>query len=202
MTEETQNNEQQEPGTGKALGLFIFDFVKVFIIAVAVIVPIRWFLFQPFVVTGDSMRPNFQDGDYLIIDEISYRFRGPSRGDVIVFRFPNDESQFFIKRIVGLPNDRVVTENGRVKIYNQERQEGFVMDEPYLPNNNLTYGNADLKLGNDEFFVLGDNRLSSSDSRIWGVLPRRDVVGRVFLRIFPVNQLQAFSPPVYNAATP
>ncbi|MDP3994031.1 MAG: signal peptidase I [Candidatus Doudnabacteria bacterium] len=192
----------QNPKTWAAVGLFVFDFIKIFVIAVAIIVPIRWFLFQPFVVTGDSMRPNFQDGDYLIIDEISYRFREPDRGDVIVLRFPNDESQFFIKRIVGLPNDRVVVENGKVEIYNTEHPQGLVLQEPYLPSNNLTYGNLDMTLGQDEFFVLGDNRLSSSDSRIWGTLPREDVVGRVFLRIFPLPRLQAFSPPAYNPAAP
>lgn len=192
----------REPDTWTAVWLFTFDFIKIFIFAVAIIVPIRWFLFQPFVVTGDSMRPNFQDGDYLIIDEISYRFRGPDRGDVIVLRFPNDESQFFIKRIVGLPNDRVVIENGKVKIYNSEHSQGFVLAEQYLPSNNLTYGNLNMTLGADEFFVLGDNRLSSSDSRIWGTLPRRDIVGRVFLRIFPLPRLQGFSSPAYNPATP
>jgi len=192
----------QNSKTWAAVGLFALDFIKVFIIAVAIIVPIRWFLFQPFVVTGDSMRPNFQNGDYLIIDEISYRFREPHRGDVIVLRFPNDESQFFIKRIIGLPNDRVVIENGKVKIYNSEHSQGFVMEEQYLPSNNLTYGNLDLTLDKDDFFVLGDNRLSSSDSRIWGTLPQRDIVGRVFLRIFPLPRLQAFSPPVYNPAAP
>ena len=192
----------QNSKTWAAVGLFALDFIKVFIIAVAIIVPIRWFLFQPFVVTGDSMRPNFQDGDYLIIDEISYRFREPHRGDVIVLRFPNDESQFFIKRIIGLPNDRVVIENGKVKIYNSEHSQGFVMEEQYLPSNNLTYGNLDLTLDKDDFFVLGDNRLSSSDSRIWGTLPQRDIVGRVFLRIFPLPRLQAFSPPVYNPEAP
>jgi len=192
----------QNSKTWAAVGLFALDFIKVFIIAVAIIVPIRWFLFQPFVVTGDSMRPNFQNGDYLIIDEISYRFREPHRGDVIVLRFPNDESQFFIKRIIGLPNDRVVIENGKVKIYNSEHSQGFVMEEQYLPSNNLTYGNLDLTLDKDDFFVLGDNRLSSSDSRIWGTLPQRDIVGRVFLRIFPLPRLQAFSPPVYNPEAP
>ena len=192
----------QNSKTWAAVGLFALDFIKVFIIAVAIIVPIRWFLFQPFVVTGDSMRPNFQNGDYLIIDEISYRFREPHRGDVIVLRFPNDESQFFIKRIIGLPNDRVVIENGKVKIYNSEHSQGFVMEEQYLPSNNLTYGNLDLTLDKDDFFVLGDNRLSSSDSRIWGTLPQKDIVGRVFLRIFPLPRLQAFSPPVYNPEAP
>ena len=116
----------QDPGTMQkpdrstigSIGLFIFDFLKVFVIAMAIIIPVRWFLFQPFVVTGDSMRPNFQDGNYLIIDELTYHLRQPERGEVIVLKFPNDTSQYFIKRIVGLPGERIVIDGGHVTIYN------------------------------------------------------------------------------------
>lgn len=205
MTEEKQ--EQTESPNGKlsafgAVGLFIFDFLKVFVIAVAIIIPIRWFLFQPFVVTGDSMRPNFQNGNYLIIDELTYRFREPSRGEVLVLRFPNDPSQFFIKRIVGLPGDRIVIENGHVTIFNQEHPDGTTLDEKYLPSNNITYGNVDRKLGPNEYFMLGDNRLSSSDSRIWGPLNRKDIVGRVYVRVFPLKEFDLFTAPVFSPATP
>jgi signal peptidase I len=181
-----------------AFGLFLFDFVKVFIVALAVIIPIRYFLFQPFVVTGDSMRPNFEDGNYLIVDEITYHFRQPQRGEVVVMRFPNDPSQFFIKRIIALPKERVVIENGHVTIYSPDNSQGMVLGEKYLPNNNLTYGNTDRTLGEDDFFVLGDNRLSSSDSRIWGPLPRQYIVGRVYLRLFPVKSFHLFTAPEFS----
>ena len=178
---------------------FFFDFLKVFVMAVAIIIPVRWFLFQPFVVTGDSMRPNFHDGNYLIIDELTYRFRQPERGEVVVMRFPKDTSQFFIKRIVGLPGEHLVIRDGRVTIYNTEHPSGFTLDESYLPSQNITYGNIDRKLDPDEFFVLGDNRLSSSDSRIWGVLPRQDIVGRVYLRLYPVKDIDLYlSAPSYS----
>lgn|SRR3989338_851764 len=201
-------NQNTKPGRASsvgllgAVGLFIFDFFKVFIIAIAIIVPVRWFLFQPFVVTGDSMRPNFHDGNYLIIDEISYRLREPARGEVVVLRFPNDPSQFFIKRIIGLPGERIVIEKGKVKIYSQTYSEGLVLNEEYLPNNDSTYGNIDFKLGGDEYFVLGDNRLSSSDSRIWGPLERKYVVGRVYIRVLPVGDFSLFSVPAYSPANP
>ena len=197
---ETQRETQPngEIGTGAAIGLFIFDFLKVFLIAVAIIVPIRWFLFQPFVVTGDSMRPNFHDGNYLIVDELSYRLREPGRGEVIVLRFPNETSQFFIKRIVGLPGERVVIENGKVIIYNEDHPNGLALEEGYLPNNNQTYGNIDRKLGDLEYFVLGDNRLASSDSRIWGPLKKSDIVGRVYIRILPVGDFRVFPTPAYS----
>lgn len=193
----TENENVNRLGTFGAISLFIFDFLKVFIVAVAIIIPIRWFLFQPFVVTGDSMEPNYSDGNYLIVDEISYRIREPGRGEVVVLRFPNDPSQFFIKRIIALPGERVTIENGRVRVFNDHDQDGLLLDEVYLPSNNITYGNIDRVLKNDEYFVLGDNRLSSSDSRIWGALNRKYVVGRVYLRVFPVNDFEIFKTPNY-----
>ena len=200
----TDGAKPQGAGSGawSAISLFVFDFLKVFIIAVAIIIPVRWFLFQPFVVTGDSMRPNFDDGNYLIIDELSYRFREPMRGEVLVLRFPGDPSQFFIKRTVGLPGERVVIENGQVTIYNQAAPEGQLLAESYLSNSNITYGNIDRILGPDEYFVLGDNRLSSSDSRIWGPLPRKDIVGRVYLRVFPLKKFEIYSSPVFSLSSP
>ncbi|TSA44680.1 signal peptidase I [bacterium] len=193
----------EPPKSGRSqIWPFIADFLKVFLIALAIIVPVRWFLFQPFVVTGDSMKPNFHDGDYLIIDEITYRIRPPGRGEVIVMRFPNDPSQFFIKRIVGLPGERVVIENGRVTIYDSKNPKGIVLNESYLPNNNVTYGNIDVTLDGQDFFVLGDNRLSSSDSRIWGALPRKDIVGRVYVRALPLPDFKLFANQNYNFSTP
>jgi len=202
MSEEKSNNPEQpaspQPEGFEPLRYFFFDFLKVFLMAVAIIIPVRYFLFQPFVVTGDSMRPNFHDGNYLIIDELTYRLRTPARGEVVVMRFPKDPSQFFIKRIVGLPDERVVVKDGRVTIYNNEHLSGLILNEPYLSANNITYGNIDKKLAASEYFVLGDNRLSSSDSRVWGTLPKDDIVGRVYLRLLPVREFGLFVPaPVY-----
>lgn len=200
MEIEKEQNAPEEVSSWVAVRLFVLDFIKVFVIAVAIIIPIRWFLFQPFVVTGDSMLPNYQDGNYLIIDEISYRFREPMRGEVVVLRFPGDPSQFFIKRLVGLPNERVVIEGGHVTVYDGSKEQ--VLDEEYLPNNNLTYGNIDRRLGADEYLVLGDNRLSSSDSRVWGPLKRKDIVGRVYVRLFPLKEFDFFAPPRYDLILP
>lgn len=193
-------DEERQPETMRTIGLFALDFLKVFIIAVAVIVPVRWFLFQPFVVTGDSMRPNFHSGNYLIIDELSYRLRDPARGEVVVLRFPNDPSQFFIKRLVGLPGERIVVDNGQVTIFDKGGSAGRVLQENYLPASSVTYGRIDRQLSADEYFVLGDNRLSSSDSRIWGPLKRKDIIGRVYLRLFPIRELQIFSQSGFSAS--
>lgn len=185
---------------------FVWDFLKVILIALAIIIPIRYFLFQPFVVSGSSMEPNFSNGQYLIIDEITYRFRQPQRGEVLVIRFPEDRKQFFIKRIIGLPGEQIKIDNGRVTISNTDNPNGAVADETYLPNQGLTFphstnlvgGKTILTLKDDEYFMLGDNRLASSDSRDWGSLNERDIVGKVFLRALPLPTFELFEAPQYN----
>ncbi len=163
------------------------ELVKFAAIAFIIVVPIRYFVAQPFVVSGLSMFPTFNDGQYLIIDELSYRFHPPHRGDVVVFHYPKDKSKYFIKRIIGLPGETVVTKNNSVTIKNADHPEGFVLDEPYVSR--AVDGNVTSKLGADEYFVLGDNRPASSDSRYWGNLPKDLIVGRVYLRLLPFSRI-------------
>ena len=173
----------------------LWEVVKVALVSLAIILPIRYFLVQPFFVRGASMEPTFDDGEYLVIDQLSYRFRQPQRGEVIVFRYPNQPSQFFIKRIIGLPGETVRIENGQVVIENSQHPEGVILNEvPYLPSGIRTGGQERLALGQDEYFMLGDNRPSSSDSRSWGPLPANDIIGRVWVRAFPLDQITIFSP--------
>ena len=168
-------------------------------VTLAIIVPVRYFLIQPFFVKGASMEPNFDDGQYLVIDELSYRLGQPQRGDVVVFRYPADPSQFFIKRIIGLPNETVEISGGQIKIYNVEHPLGFVLDESgYLPPTITTEGDLKQKIGPEEFFVMGDNRVASFDSRRWGLLPRADLTGRVWLRAWPPQAFHVFSAPQYT----
>jgi len=177
----------------RSVGSFFWELIKVFLIAVIIIVPVRYFLVQPFFVRGASMEPSFENGEYLVIDEISYRFREPQRGEVIVFRFPNNPSQFFIKRILGLPGEEVEIRDGQVIIHNDQHRQGVVVDESaYLLPNTRTGGELTVRLGADEYFVLGDNRAASSDSRSWGVLPQDAVIGRAWLRAFPFDRLTVF----------
>ena len=168
---------------------FIWETAKIIIISLAIIIPIRYYLVQPFFVKGASMEQNFHDGDYLLIDEISYRFHEPSRGDVIVFRYPENPSQFYIKRIIGLPGETVEVKNNKVKIYNTEFKTGFVPKEYYLSDGQETFGSTSLQLRNDEYFVMGDNRLQSSDSRRWGAVPKLNITGRAFVRLWPVTKI-------------
>ena len=169
---------------------FFWELIKVFLLAMAIIVPIRYFLVQPFFVRGASMEPNFHDGEYLVIDEISYRMREPRRGEVIVFQFPRNPSQYYIKRIVGLPGETVFIDDGHVTIQNEVYIQGVLLDEAqYLLDSVRTGGTISLTLGEEEYFVLGDNRSASSDSRSWGVLGREGIVGRAWIRAFPFDSL-------------
>ncbi len=174
---------------------FIWEVLKIFIIASAIVLPIRYFLFQPFIVKGDSMAPNFLSGDYLIVDELSYRFSNPQRGDVIVFKYPKNSAQRFIKRVIGLPGEAVDIKNGNITI--SKDGKSFTLDEKYLPSDLKTYGDASAALSVDEFFVLGDNREFSYDSRRWGNVPRKDIIGKAFFRILPLAALSQFPTPSY-----
>ena len=175
---------------------FIWEVLKIVIIALLIVVPIRYFLFQPFFVRGQSMEPNFENGDYLIIDEISYRFGSPQRGEVVVFKYPQNPSQRYIKRIVGLPEETVEIEDGKVIIFNWEGSQ--TLDESdYLPASCQTPGDVRASLNEDEYFVLGDNRASSADSRSWGPLPKENIIGRVLFRAWPFTALAKFEAPAY-----
>ncbi len=176
--------------------VFIWELAKIAIIALIIVVPIRYFLFQPFFVKGQSMEPAFENGDYLIIDEISYRFRDAQRGEVVVFKYPNDLSQRYIKRIIGLPGETIEIENGRITVFNQEGSK-VLEESEYLSPFVFTAGSLRVTLKNDEYFVLGDNRAASSDSRRWGSLIREDIIGRVFLRAYPFATLTKFEVPNY-----
>jgi signal peptidase I len=175
---------------------FIWEVSKIVIIALLIVVPIRYFIFQPFFVRGQSMEPNFYDGDYLIIDEISYQFRDPQRGEAIVFNYPHDPSQKYIKRIIGLPGETIKIEDNTIIIYKDGDSQ--VLDESeYLPGTINTAGKMEVRLDNNEYFVLGDNRLASSDSRRWGSVPEGNIIGRVFLRAWPFAALAKIEIPEY-----
>lgn len=172
---------------------FSFETIKIVIISIVVIVGIRSFIMQPFFVSGKSMEPNFHDGDYLIVNEISYRFSDPERGDVIIFHYPKDPKEFFIKRIVGLPGEKVEIRDNRVIVYSNDRPEGFALDEYlYIPTGTVTAGNYTAELKNDEYYVLGDNRSASADSRFWGALNKHFIVGKALLRAWPIDKFSVF----------
>ncbi len=176
-------------------GIFILEMLKVAVLAGITIALIRYYLFKPFYVKGASMEPNFHEKEYLIIDELSFRFREPVRGEVIVFRFPEDPKEYFLKRIIGLPGETIKITEGKIFIYNNENPEGFELKESYLPKDLITQGDRTSKIGENQLFVLGDNRPNSFDSRRFGPIDKSLVVGRAWLRGWPPNKLAVFSTP-------
>jgi signal peptidase I len=176
---------------------FMLEVIQIVVISSAIIIPIRYFLIQPFYVKGASMEPNFYDHEYLIIDEISYRFREPVRGEIVVFRYPRDPDQYFIKRVVALPGETIEITENHVIIYNEEHPNGFELKEEYL-GGERTNGKERVTLGEDEYFVLGDNRDSSLDSRSFGTLTRDHLIGRVWARGLPLSRIGTFEVPEYN----
>lgn len=175
----------------KSFFSFCWEVVEVVVLALLIVVPIRYFLFQPFVVDGSSMEPSFYDGDYLIVDQISYRFRQPERGEVIIFYAPTDPSRRFIKRVVGLPGEQLEAIDQQIMITTPEGEQ-FFFEDHY--SQTTVYRSFSVTLGEDQYFVLGDNRDRSYDSRFWGYLPAENVIGRAVLRLWPINRISKINP--------
>jgi signal peptidase I len=209
MTEEKDNF----PEESSKIGGIIWELVKMIFWVVVIIIPLRVFLIQPFFVQGASMEPNFEDKEYLIVNEFGYKttdigfvfggekrifftvkpFKELKRGDIIVFRYPKNPSVYYIKRVIGLPGEKIEIRDNKIKIYNAQNPEGFVLDESgYLSSSVETNGDQVVQLSDTEYFVLGDNRNYSSDSRSWGPVPERNVIGKVLLRAWPFGKAQVF----------
>lgn len=204
-----ENSSEKEKNTYYGVGGFFLELIKIVFWAFLIITPVRVFLFQPFFVQGASMEPNFENNQYLIINEFGYKrtevgipgkkffsvepFKKLNRGDVIVFRYPKNRSQFFIKRIIGLPGEKMGIKDNRTTIYNSENPEGLVLDEKsYLSEDTHTSGELILELNENEYFVMGDNRMFSSDSRYWGSVLSSDIIGKVLLRAWPLDNIAVF----------
>ncbi|KKT41002.1 MAG: Signal peptidase I [Candidatus Giovannonibacteria bacterium GW2011_GWA2_44_13b] len=191
MADENQIVEGEEKK-----GNSVWEFIKVVVIALLIVIPIRTWIAQPFIVDGASMVPNYHSGEYLIIDEISYAFNPPKRGEAIVFRYPVNPSEYFIKRIIGLPGESVTIRNGIITIKQEGSDKTFVLSEPYIPKGVSTGPDETRELGEDQYFVMGDNREASYDSRAWGPLPKGNITGRAFVRLWPINKA-GFAPTQY-----
>jgi signal peptidase I len=168
---------------------FLKEFGSVAILSLIIVLPIRIFIAQPFVVSGQSMDETFHNGNYLIIDELSYRFEEPKRGDVVVFKNPRDESQDFIKRIMGLPGDAVKVQNGHVFVNGKQVNEGFLKPDVVTNPGSFMHEGQEVVVQPGEYLAMGDNRPHSSDSREWGFVTKAEIIGRVFVRYWPANQL-------------
>jgi signal peptidase I len=182
----------------RQVGDGIIDLLETFVIAVCVYFVIHLFAFQPHEVLGQSMDgiANFHNGQYILTDKVTYNFRDPKRGEVIVFKYPQDKSKDYIKRLIGLPGEEIMLIDNKIYIFNSENPDGFVLDESeYIGGDVVTTGRTFLeegqrkKIPEGNYFVMGDNRPQSSDSRTWGFVPEEDIVGRSFFRYWPPHEL-------------
>jgi len=170
----------------------VWEVLEVVLIAAVTVFLIRSFIVQPFLVSGSSMFETFIDGDYVLVDELTYRFKEPERGDVVVFRYPINPKLFYIKRIIGLPGDQIVVQGGKYFVNGQE------INESYLQEGMITSGRVDVEVGESEMFVSGDNRPNSYDSRSFGPVAWDNIIGVVRVRLLPFANAQVFERPEYN----
>jgi len=176
------------------------EWIQVIVIALIISLPIRFFIAEPFVVNGASMDPTFATGQFLIVDRLSYRINDPIRGDVTVFKYPNNPSVYYIKRIIGLPGETITIKDGKISIINTEHPEGFTLNESYIDSKHVSYESLITTLKPSQYFVMGDNRSESSDSRIWGPLEENLIIGRPIVRLFPITKV-SFLPGEYHEQT-
>lgn len=188
----------------KSVGTFLLDTIEIITTAFAIFVVIFLFIAQIHEVNGDSMLPNFHDKEYVLTNKISYKFKEPQRGDVVIFKAPPKPRDEYIKRIIALPEEKIKIQNNKVIIYNEEHPEGWTLPEEYLGQGILTKGkssippNTVVSLAEGEYVVLGDNREASSDSRHWGVVKKELLVGRAVFRLWPLNALSVIKHAEYN----
>lgn len=179
IMEETKLDAKKDSG--------FWELIKYAVLAILIVVPFRIFVAQPYVVNGSSMDPTFHDGDYLIVDQISKRFEVPDRGSVVIIRYPKDLSKFFIKRLIAYPGEQVDIRGGVVYVINEQNPEGLKLDDSYVEfkkNENFS-----ITLKDDQYFVMGDNRAGSSDSRIWGPINKKNIVGEPIVRLLPLQKI-------------
>jgi signal peptidase I len=188
----SQNLTNQHSSAPKYQSLWhsVREWAEVIVIALIIAMPIRWFVAEPFIVNGASMDPTFATGQFLIVDRVTYRLEEPKRGDVIVFEYPNDPSIYYIKRIIVLPGETFSITKGRIDIVNSANPQGFVLDDAYVAADHASYEDvATTTMDATHYFVMGDNRAQSSDSRYWGPLDKKFIVGRPVIRLWPVNEI-------------
>lgn len=165
----------------------IVDALRYIFIALIVVIPIRAYVAQPFIVQGNSMYPTLHSREYLIVNEMVKITQDYHRGDVVILRYPNDPSRYFVKRVIGLPGETVSILGTEVTITGPTHPKPLVLSEPYVAEAQKKSDNLSRTLSDDEFFVMGDNRAQSSDSRVWGPVPRNYMDGKAMIRLFPFS---------------
>jgi signal peptidase I len=177
---------QQTPTNRMRLWIFVENILYIGC-AIGLALLIQAFVIRPFIVSGNSMDPNIKNGQYLIVDQVSYKLREPTRGDVIVFKAPPEPTKYYIKRIIGLPGDTVDIKGGTITIINSTYPKGFTLSENFITHK--SNDTLHVTVPNDQYFVMGDNRSGSYDSRMWGMLPKANIRGRALLRLLPLSSI-------------
>ncbi len=179
-----ENRQEEKKVNWKEIFKEIFFFA---FIVFGIIIPFRLYVAEPYLVDGRSMDPTFHTGDYLIVDKISKSARHPERNTVLVFKYPADPSKSFIKRVIGLPGETVIVKNNTVRIINLENPKGFMVDQSYVEHESLL--DVEKTMGPTEYFVMGDNRKDSFDSRYWGPLDEKFILGRPIIQLLPLKNI-------------
>lgn len=183
----------------RRLGAFFLDTIQVIVFALAIFSFVYLLILQPHKIDGLSMYPNFDDGEYLLTDKVSYRFHEPQRGDVVVFKAPtSDEGTEFIKRIIGLPGEQISLKNGRFYVNGKALEEDYLSNDVFTSSGNFLEDGDNIIIPEGRFFVAGDNRPYSSDSRSWGFITKDAITGRAWLTYWPVNMAGVIEKPVYS----
>ncbi|MEX0621716.1 MAG: signal peptidase I [Candidatus Woykebacteria bacterium] len=181
-------------GSKSSLWSTVVDIIETVVVAAAIFVVVYLFLLQPHQVKGASMEPTFHDSEYILTDKVSYRFSQPQRGDVVIFKAPTNPDVDFIKRIVALPGERLEIKNSTIIIYNDENPRGFTLSEPYeimepiVGGSYLREGKI-IEIPENSYFVFGDNRTHSFDSREWGPLTKDKIIGKAWIRYWPITKI-------------
>lgn len=194
MNEELNTSQNTPPSKKEKITLkSILKEILIFsVIAFGIVLPFRYFIAEPYVVSGESMSPTFESGDYLIVEKISVKNGGPKRDDVIVFNFPDPNNTMkgernLIKRVIGLPGETLTMDGTKITIKNSAHPDGFVLPESYIVNQSPS--SFTVTLGADEYFVMGDNRPKSYDSRSWGTLDGKEIIGKPLFRLLPFQKI-------------
>ena len=171
----------------KRLGAFFLDVLEVVVFAIGIFFFVYLLIMRPHKIKGQSMHPNFPDGEYLLTQKVSYYLHPPKRGDVIVFKPPVSPDDEFIKRIIALPGDRVKVGSGKVYVNEELLNEDYLDDSLYTSGSNFLGDGKEFIVPDSEWFVMGDNRPHSSDSRSWGPITKKDISGKAWLIYWPPN---------------
>lgn len=175
----------------------VIDFFQTLVVFAAIGTAVYWLVAQPHKVSGSSMFPNFKNGDYIITDKVSYRFSEPRRGDIVVFKNPRDETQDFIKRIIGIPGDHVKVSGGKIFLNETELTEPYLADTIFTNPGSFLQEDQEITVEPGHYITIGDNRPASSDSREWGFITRGEIIGKVFFRYWPATEIGIY-PAAYS----